>query len=48
MGAEPGWHYHEVVVEGGRVYDPFTGHAGVPLDEYKRLWIYADDLDFGF
>lgn len=48
MGVEPGWHYHEVVVEGGRVYGPFTGHRGMRAEDYKRQWNYGDDLDFGF
>jgi hypothetical protein len=42
------WYHHEVVVKDGRVYDAFTGHKGLTIDEYKRLWEYADGLDFGF
>jgi hypothetical protein len=42
------WSYHEVVVKDGRVYDAFTGHTGVPIDEYKKLWEFGDALLFGF
>ena len=43
-----GWAYHEVVVKGGRVYDAFTGHQGLAIEEYKALWEYHDAIDFGF
>ena len=26
----------------------FYHHRGVPIEEYKSWWEYADDLDFGF
>ncbi|MBI2920682.1 MAG: RHS repeat-associated core domain-containing protein [Planctomycetes bacterium] len=42
------WTHHEVVVREGRVYDAFTGHEGLPIDEYKKLWEDADALEFGF
>lgn len=53
MGHSPGhenqgWAYHEVVVKDGRVYDRFTGSAGLPIDEYKALWKYKDSINFGF
>jgi hypothetical protein len=43
-----GWFHHEVVVKEGRVYDAFTGHEGLPIDEYKSLWQYRDAINFGF
>jgi len=43
-----GWKYHEVVVKEGRVYDAFTGHKGMPIEEYKALWQYAEAINFGF
>src|SRR5262249_25832194 len=45
---ERGWAYHEVVVKDGRVYDRFTGHEGLPINDYKALWEYADAINFGF
>jgi hypothetical protein len=42
------WHEHVVVVKDGRVYDAFTGSQGLPIDEYKDLWRYKDEIDFGF
>jgi len=42
------WHLHVVVVKAGRVYDAFTGHRGLPIDEFKALWQYSDAIDFGF
>ena len=42
------WAHHEVVVKDSRVYDALTGPDGLPIDEYKELWEYADDIDFGF
>ena len=42
------WYNHEFVVKDGRVYDAFTGHQGLPINEYKKLWEYGDALDFGF
>jgi RHS repeat-associated protein len=47
-GQTPGWNDHWVVVKDGRVYDAFTGHAGLPIDEYKLLWESHDVLQFGF
>jgi hypothetical protein len=42
------WHEHIVVVKDGRVYDAFTGHNGLPIDEYKALWAWRADINFGF
>jgi hypothetical protein len=42
------WGHHTVVVRDGRVYDQFTGSDGLPIDEWKALWDYGDDIDFGF
>jgi hypothetical protein len=42
------WGFHEVVVKNGRIYDLSTGHQGLSIDEYKRLWGDADDINFGF
>ena len=47
-GANPGWDHHIVVVKGGRVYDAFTGSAGLPVADYKRLWQYPDAINFPF
>jgi hypothetical protein len=47
-GHNPGWHYHEVVVTADKVYDPFTGHEGLEIEQYKALWECAGALDFGF
>lgn len=47
-GHSPGWYHHEVVVKDGRVYDLFTGHEGLLIAEYKKLWEYADSIHFGF
>ncbi|MBI2823266.1 MAG: hypothetical protein HYX69_01095 [Planctomycetia bacterium] len=44
----PKWGYHTVVVKDGRVYDALTGHQGMAIDEYKKLWDYASDINFGF
>jgi len=48
--ANPGgdWAFHEVVVNGGKVYDAFTGPEGMPIDAYKSQFEYADEIDFGF
>ena len=43
-----GWVHHEVVVRDGRVYDLTTGHQGLPIAEYKKLWQYPDGIHFGF
>jgi RHS repeat-associated protein len=42
------WGHHDVVEKDGRIYDAMTGPDGCPIDDYKNLWDYADDLDFGF
>ena len=42
------WYYHDVVVKNGRVYDAFTGHQGMAINEYKKLWQFADSIKFGF
>lgn len=34
------------VINGGMVYDKMTGAAGMPLNNYKQLFEYADDLIF--
>jgi hypothetical protein len=47
-GVHAPWYYHTVVVLDGRVYDAFTGRDGVPIEEYKDLWQYRDDIDFDF
>jgi hypothetical protein len=47
-GGDRGWAYHQVVVKDGRVYDAFTGHQGLPIEEYKALWAERDSIDFGF
>lgn len=47
-GKNWGWVHHEVVVRDGRVYDLTTGHQGLGLAEYKRLWQHPDGINFGF
>jgi RHS repeat-associated protein len=47
-GHDFGWYYHKVVVKGGHVYDAFTGHQGLPIIDYKKLWQFADSIKFGF
>lgn len=42
------WFHHTVVVKEGRVYDEFTGPAGMAIDEWKSKRAYPDALDFGF
>jgi hypothetical protein len=42
------WGHHEVVVRDGRVYDITTGHQGLSIAEYKKLWQYPDGINFGF
>jgi len=42
------WGYHKVVVKDGRVYDAFTGHQGMAINDYKKLWQHADSIKFGF
>ncbi len=45
---EPAWHEHHVVVKNGRVYHGFGSTDGVPIDEWKELWDYPEDIHFGF
>ncbi len=47
-GKNWGWSHHEVVVKDGRVFDATTGHEGLPISDYKKLWQYADEINFGF
>jgi hypothetical protein len=42
------WYYHVAVVKDGRVYDAFTGPAGLAPDDFRRQWRYRDAIDFGF
>ena len=41
------WAYHEVVVRDRRVFDAFTGHEGMSIEQYKSLWRYADAIILG-
>ena len=45
---EPGWAEHHVVVKDGRDYDGFGPADGAPIDEYKELWEFLSDINFGF
>jgi RHS repeat-associated protein len=47
-GIKTEWHYHDVVVKDGRVYDAMTGPDGVSIKEFKAQWEWADDIKFGF
>lgn len=41
------WRYHEAVVKDGRVYDGFTGRAGMSMDDFRAQFEYGDVLQFG-
>jgi hypothetical protein len=47
-GTNPAWGHHEVVVKDGRVYDGFGPAEGIPIEEYKNLWEFPEDINFGF
>ncbi len=47
-GQSPGWFHHEVVVKDGKVYDAFTGNAGLDIDAYKKQFTYWEEINFGF
>ncbi|AQX04802.1 sugar-binding protein [Elizabethkingia meningoseptica] len=40
------WFYHKAVQKGDFIYDRITGPKGMPVNEYKKLYEYADDLNF--
>jgi len=42
------WGHHEVVVQNGRVFDITTGHHGLEIAEYKKLWDHPEAIHFGF
>ena len=42
------WAYYVCVVRDDRVYDRITGPAGMSKVDYKQLFEYADELEFGF
>jgi RHS repeat-associated protein len=42
------WYFHQVVVSNGRVYDAFTGSAGMDITAYKLLWECHQVINFGF
>lgn len=48
QGQPQSWTHHYAVVKDGRVYDAFTPRGGVTIDEYKGMWEYGDDINFGF
>ncbi|MET8541073.1 polymorphic toxin-type HINT domain-containing protein, partial [Kitasatospora sp. NPDC004799] len=48
QGQEHVWTHHYVVVRDGRVYDAFTPRGGLTIPEYKALWEYGPDINFGF
>ncbi|MFY0254662.1 hypothetical protein ACDQ55_11985 [Chitinophaga sp. 30R24] len=45
-GAAPFWAHHVAVIKEGMVYDMMTGSRGMPLNDYKAMFEYADDLLF--
>jgi hypothetical protein len=47
-GQATGWFYGQAVVIDGRVCDATTGPEGLPINEHKAVWEYADVIDFGF
>ena len=40
------WFYHKAVRVGDIVYDRTTGPNGMQINEYKKLFKYADDINF--
>jgi len=40
------FYMHEAVLKDGIVYDKITGFDGLPLAEYKKLFLYAADIIF--
>jgi hypothetical protein len=42
----PSWGHHVAVIKEGVVYDMMTGAEGLPLNTYKQIFEYADDLNF--
>ncbi|MFJ9760304.1 polymorphic toxin-type HINT domain-containing protein [Streptomyces sp. NPDC101149] len=41
------WFHHTVVVRDGKVFDQWHP-GGIDSEEFKGLWTYGDDIDFGF
>lgn len=39
--------HHTVVVRDGNVYDQWNPN-GIGIEDYKNLWDYGDDMNFGF
>ncbi|MFI2612514.1 polymorphic toxin-type HINT domain-containing protein [Kitasatospora sp. NPDC018619] len=48
QGQPQSWTHHYVVIRDGRVYDAFTPRGGLTISEYKSLWEYGEDINFGF
>ena len=44
------WQFHEAVLDraNGKIYDAMTGASGMLIDDYKKLFAYFDDINFGF
>ncbi len=42
------WDFHEAVVKNGLMYDAMTCPSGSTIREYKEIWEYASDIQFGF
>ncbi|MCS3533030.1 hypothetical protein [Chryseobacterium sp. JUb7] len=40
------WFYHKAVRVGDTVFDRLTGPSGMHINDYKKLFEYADDLIF--
>jgi hypothetical protein len=46
---EGDWFFHDVVVQGGRVFDGVTtGEEGMWIDEFKDQFTHPDGIIFGF
>lgn len=45
-GVASGWSWHAAAVKDGKVFDKLTGVKGLSIDAYKKLFDYADDLNF--
>ena len=41
------WFHHTVVVRGGQIFDQWHPN-GVDSGDYKEMWDYGEDIDFGF
>lgn len=45
-GHDSQWAHHVAAIKDGKVYDKLTGNEGLELEEYKKLFEYADEINF--